>query len=95
MRTEFTTYKAVIVVGCLRYQLPEEAKQLVSNFDLEIFTADYQPHLDDVVGLLYAETGGYSSVEFEWDEAELLQLRNQFLMMTGLEAKTYLCTKGY
>ncbi len=93
-----TAYKAVVAVGLTRGELPRTVYSLLlDTFELDVFAGipHDNAHTDDVIGIQYESTYGFSSSELTWDEVEIQHLKNKFLMLTGKEAKVFLCTHGY
>ena len=92
------SYYAAIVVGLRREEYSED-------FDFEKHYDEYDlvevtPYFDgggqdeNVVGLIYAKTDGYSAEELIINNEHIQELMKQFNKITGLEGRLYLSTWG-
>ena len=96
-------YKAAIVVGRAWYDIPlddesfDNIKQLVDDGEFDDFPPCYDGGREGVFGYELEVTPDYYYSEINISDFidEVFTLKQQFLAMTGFEAKVYLTPVGY
>lgn len=91
-------YCAKLMIGLRRCEFTDQnlLEEWVQNGTLEVAPPYYDGGGEDhaVVGLPLLETGRFGNREFVPDPAKEAELRAQFLKLTELPPKLYLCTHG-
>lgn len=96
-------YKAAIVVGTTWNSIPiddevfDNIKQLVDDGEFDDFPPCYDGGREGVFGYELEKTPDYYYSEINISDFidEVFTLKQQFLAMTGFEAKVYLTPVGY
>ncbi len=95
-----TSHNAAVVVGLYHDDFIEADKedlleQLIDGSKMEIFPPYFNADDNNIIGLLYAESGDYSSSLFSYNEDEVNKLKIKFQNLTGLEPKVYLTVQSW
>lgn len=94
-----TYYAAVIAVGVQRRSIEDfsTVEELIDDGELRIFGgyAGGESEDDAVVGLTFDASDDYASTEFAWDQQKVDDLKEQFMQITGMEAKVWITPHGH